>query len=136
LGHLNSYDTDERSADNVASKVVGVEPKNTLTDSQKNDFLSYLEDKYQNLPDAKEATEMLSKVDDSDKEDFAVVPIIWGLKELVTIGEVIILAVAAKYTYDESKKQGKEVKPKPDEKEKKMKKVKKKEKMKKKRHLI
>jgi hypothetical protein len=94
LGHLNSYDTDERSADNVASKVVGVEPKNTLTDSQKNDFLGYLEDKYKDLPDAEKATAMLNDTNVDKKENYGLVYALGSNPEFIELCNRLALPVA------------------------------------------
>ncbi|MDR3259847.1 MAG: M48 family metalloprotease, partial [Fusobacteriaceae bacterium] len=66
LGHFNSYDNNaddpEKTANNISSKVGGVEVNHGLTDREKADYLSEVNEKYKNLPDTKTATEIVNLI--------------------------------------------------------------------------
>jgi hypothetical protein len=79
LGHLNTYDTGQNTADNVGNKInVSVTSKNT--DGKHDDYLVSLRPIYEGLPSIDEIGKLSAAIPEDWKEDFVViaaVPIVY-----------------------------------------------------------
>ncbi|MDH6457849.1 hypothetical protein M2102_001478 [Fusobacterium sp. PH5-7] len=65
LGHLVKYDKDEKTAENIGSKIEDIKPEEEKDYSE---YLASIKDKYKDLPSLEESKELESKILDEDKE--------------------------------------------------------------------
>ena len=71
LGHMNTYDIDEKTAEKIESKV-DTKVDQSDTNGKYNTYLKELQEKYKELPDEEEAKEFQKNIPDEYKESFAI----------------------------------------------------------------
>ena len=71
LGHMNTYDIDEETAEKIESKV-DTKVDQSDTNGKYNTYLKELQEKYKELPDEEEAKEFQKNIPDEYKESFAI----------------------------------------------------------------
>ncbi|UYI77765.1 MAG: AHH domain-containing protein [Fusobacterium varium] len=77
LGHLVKYDKDEKTAENIGSKIENIKPEE---EKDYNEYLASIKDKYKDMPSLEESKELESKIPDKYKE------------KIVGVDDVIIIA--------------------------------------------
>lgn len=69
LGHLATYDKDQKTADNIESKIDKIE---TGKDGDYTEYLASLKDKYNNLPSLEEALQLEKQIPNEYKEELVI----------------------------------------------------------------
>ena len=84
LGHMNTYDIDEETAEKIESKV-DTKVDQSDTNGKYNTYLKELQEKYKDLPDEEEAKEFQKNIPDEYKESFN--PVIMAILTWITTSE-------------------------------------------------
>lgn len=69
LGHLVKYDKDEKTAENIGSKIENIKPEE---EKNYNEYLASIKDKYKDLPSLEESKELENRIPDEYKENWAI----------------------------------------------------------------
>ncbi|MEJ6467021.1 hemagglutinin repeat-containing protein [Fusobacterium ulcerans] len=92
LGHLVKYDKDEKTAENIGSKIEDIKPEE---EKDYNEYLASIKDKYKDLPSLEESKELESKIPDEYKEklvgtiiDFVFSPQTAGAPDIVEVNNL------------------------------------------------
>ena len=82
LGHLVKYDKDEKTAENVGSKIDTIKPGE---EKDYKEYLASIKDKYKDLPSLEESKELENKIPEVDKEFAVPIPL------PVLVGGVVLI---------------------------------------------
>lgn len=85
LGHLVKYDKDEKTAENVGSKIDTIKPGE---EKDYKEYLASIKDKYKDLPSLEESKVLENKIPDEYKEKIAVVD------DIIIIGGLTVVGIA------------------------------------------
>lgn len=92
LGHLVKYDKDEKTAENIGSKIEDIKPGE---EKDYNEYLASIKDKYKDLPSLEESKELEKNIPDEYKEkiigtiiDFVFSPQTAGAPDIVEVNNL------------------------------------------------
>lgn len=92
LGHLVKYDKDEKTAENIGSKIENIKPEE---EKNYNEYLASIKDKYKDLPSLEESKELENRIPDEYKEklvgtiiDFVFSPQTAGAPDIVEVNNL------------------------------------------------
>lgn len=92
LGHLVKYDKDEKTAENIGSKIEDIKPEE---EKDYNEYLASIKDKYKDLPSLEKSKELENRIPDEYKEklvgtiiDFVFSPQTAGAPDIVEVNNL------------------------------------------------